>query len=44
MHRNYRRPSSLSFSTLNDAKKWVKTQPMKSKEEIDRVHKNTRRF
>jgi hypothetical protein len=39
MHRNYRRPSSLSFSTLNDAKKWVKTQPMKSKEEIDRVHK-----
>ena len=39
MHRNYRKPSSLSFSTLNDAKKWVKTQPKKSKEEIDRVHK-----
>ena len=39
MHRNYRRPSSLLFSTLNDAKKWVKTQPKKSKEEIDRVHK-----
>jgi hypothetical protein len=39
MHRNYRRPSSLLFSTLNDAKKWVKTQPKKSKEEIDRLHK-----
>jgi hypothetical protein len=39
LHRNYRRPSSLSFSTLNDAKKWVKTQPKKSAEEIDRVHK-----
>jgi hypothetical protein len=39
MHRNYRKPSSLSFSTLSDAKKWVKTQPKKSKEEIDRVHK-----
>ena len=39
LHRNYRKPSSLSFSTLSDAKKWVKTQPKKSKEEIDRVHK-----
>ena len=39
MHRNYRTPSSLNFSTLSDAKKWVKTQPKKSKEEIDRVHK-----
>ena len=39
MHRNYRTPSSLSFSTLGDAKKWVKTQPKKSQEEIDRIHK-----
>ncbi len=39
MHRNYRKPSSLSFSTLSDAKKWVKTQPKKSKEEIDMIHK-----
>ena len=39
MHRNYRRPSSLSFSTLGDAKKWVKSQPKKSREEIDAVHK-----
>ena len=39
MHRNYRKPSSLNFSTLNDAKKWVKTQPKKSKEEIDMIHK-----
>ena len=38
MHRNYRKPSSLSFSTMADAKKWVKTQPKKSKEEIDRIH------
>jgi hypothetical protein len=38
MHRNYRRPSSLSFSTMADAKKWVKTQPKKSKEEIDKIH------
>jgi len=38
MHRNYRRPDTLSFSTIADAKKWVKTQPKKSKEEIDRVH------
>jgi hypothetical protein len=39
MHRNYRRPDTVSFSTLNDAKKWVKTRPKKSQEEIDRVHK-----
>ena len=39
MHRNYRKPSSLNFSTLADAKKWVKTQPKKSAEEIDRIHK-----
>lgn len=39
MHRNYRRPDTLSFSTLGDAKKWVKSQPKKSKEEIDAVHK-----
>jgi hypothetical protein len=39
MHRNYRRPDTVSFSTINDAKKWVKTQPKKSSEEIDRVHK-----
>ena len=39
MHRNYRKPSSLSFSTLSDQKKWVKTQPKKSKEEIDMIHK-----
>jgi len=39
MHRNYRRPDTVSFSTLADAKKWVKTQPKKSPEEIDRVHK-----
>jgi hypothetical protein len=39
MHRNYRKPSSLNFSTLADAKKWVKTQPKKSAEEIERVHK-----
>jgi hypothetical protein len=38
MHRNYRKPSSLSFSTLADAKKWVKGQPKKSKEEIDKIH------
>jgi hypothetical protein len=28
-----------SFSTISDAKKWVKTQPKKSSEEIDRIHK-----
>jgi hypothetical protein len=28
-----------SFSTISDVKKWVKTQPKKSAEEIDRVHK-----
>lgn len=39
MHRNYRKPSSLSFSTLGDAKKWVKTQPKKSAEDIDATHK-----
>jgi hypothetical protein len=39
MHRNYRKPFSLNFSTLSDAKKWVKTQPKKSQEEIDRIHK-----
>ena len=39
MHRNYRRPDTVNFSTLADAKKWVKTQPKKSAEEIDRVHK-----
>jgi hypothetical protein len=39
MHRNYRRPDTVNFSTLGDAKKWVKTQPKKSQEEIDRVHK-----
>ena len=39
MHRNYRKPSSLNFSTMVDAKKWVKTQPKKSSEEIDRIHK-----
>ena len=39
MHRNYRKPSSLSFSTLAHAKKWVKTQPKKSAEEIDATHK-----
>jgi hypothetical protein len=39
MHRNYRKPTSLSFSTMADAKKWVKTQPKKSKEEVDRIHK-----
>ena len=39
LHRNYRKPSSLNFSTLADAKKWVKTQPKKSPDEIDRIHK-----
>ncbi len=39
MHRNYRKPDTVNFSTLADAKKWVKTQPKKSAEEIDRVHK-----
>ena len=39
MHRNYRKPSNISFDTLAKAKAWVKTQPKKSKEEIDRVHK-----
>ena len=39
MHRNYRRPDTVNFSTLGDAKKWVKTQPKKPKEEIDRIHK-----
>ena len=39
MHKNYRKPSSLNFSTLADAKKWVKTQPKKSPEEIERIHK-----
>lgn len=39
MHRNYRRPDTLPFSTLGDAKKWVKSQPKKSKEDIDRIHK-----
>jgi hypothetical protein len=39
MHRNYRRPDTVSFSTLVDVKKWVKTQPKKSSEEIDRIHK-----
>jgi hypothetical protein len=39
MHRNYRKPDFLSFSTLADAKKWVKTQPKKSASEIEAVHK-----
>ena len=39
MHRNYRKPDSLNFSTLADAKKWVKTQPKKSASEIEAVHK-----
>ncbi len=39
MHRNYRKPSSISFDTLSHAKKWVKTQPKKSSEEIDAIHK-----
>jgi len=39
MHRNYRKPSSLSFSTLSDAKKWVKTQPKKSAADIEATHK-----
>jgi hypothetical protein len=39
MHRNYRKPSSLSFSTLAHAKKWVKSQPKKSAEHIDATHK-----
>jgi hypothetical protein len=39
MHRNYRKPSTINFDTLAKAKSWVKTQPKKSKEEIDRVHK-----
>lgn len=39
MHRNYRRPSTLSFDTLVKAKAWVKSQPKKSKEDIDRIHK-----
>ena len=39
MHRNYRKPSTLSFDTLAKAKAWVKTQPRKSKEDIDRIHK-----
>lgn len=33
-----------SFSTISDAKKWVKTQPKKSPEEIDRVHKKHAEF
>ena len=39
LHRNYRKPSSISFDTLAKAKSWVKTQPKKSSEEIDRIHK-----
>lgn len=39
MHRNYRKPDTVNFSTLADAKKWVKTQPKKSKEVIDATHK-----
>lgn len=39
MHKNYRRPNTVNFSTLHDAKKWVKGQPKKSKEEIDATHK-----
>jgi hypothetical protein len=39
MHRNYRKPSSLSFSTMAEVKKWIKTQPKKSAAEIEAVHK-----
>ena len=39
MHRNYRRPSTISFDTLAKAKAWVKTQPKKSASEIEAVHK-----
>lgn len=38
-HRNYKRPSTISFDTLSHAKKWVKSQPKKSSEEIDAIHK-----
>jgi hypothetical protein len=39
MHRNYRKPSSLYFSTMAELKKWLKTQPKKSAAEIEAVHK-----
>jgi hypothetical protein len=39
MHRNYRRPDFLSFSTMAELKKWLKTQPKKSAAEIEAVHK-----
>ena len=39
MHRNYRKPSSLSFSTMAELKKWLKTQPKKSATDIEAIHK-----
>jgi len=39
MHRNYRKPSSLSFSTMAELKKWLKTQPKKSASDIEAIHK-----
>ena len=39
MHKNYRKPSSVSFDTLAKAKAWVKTQPKKSVSDIEAIHK-----
>ena len=39
MHRNYRKPDYLSFSTMAELKKWLKTQPKKSAADIEAVHK-----
>ena len=39
MHRNYRKPSSVSFDTLAKAKAWAKTQPKKSASDIEAIHK-----
>jgi len=39
MHKNYRKPSSLSFSTMAELKKWLKTQPKKSATDIEATHK-----
>jgi hypothetical protein len=41
MHRNYRRPSSLLFSTLNDAKKWSKHNLRNLKRRLIECIKNT---
>lgn len=35
----FKKPSTLSFSTMAELKKWIKTQPKKSASEIEAIHK-----